>query len=72
MLNLSNIYDTLAACDHLLMSEGKNCCARYLNTILKSSQKSVTLDQVLKVRRSAELYSLQNVRTEADQVRLFS
>ena len=64
-LKLSNIHDTIGACDHLLLTDGKHYCAEFMLHILKSV---FAVEEVLRIRRSAELYFLQSVLKESNKV----
>ena len=64
-LRLSNIHDVIGACDHLLLTDGKQYCAEFMVHILKSV---FAAEEVLRVRRSAELYSLHSVLKESNKV----
>ena len=64
-LKLSNIHETIGACDHLLLTDGKQYCAEFMLYILKSGYAA---EEVLRVRRSAELYSLPSVLKESNKV----
>ena len=64
-LKLSNIHETIGACDHLLLTDGKQYCAEFMLYILKSNYAA---EEVLRVRRSAGLYSLPSVLKESNRV----
>ncbi len=57
-LNVATIHEVLGACDFLLLSDGKHYCTEYMLFILKSAGAA---NQVLGIRRSAQLYSLTSV-----------
>lgn len=64
-LDVDIVHNVLAGADHFLMNEVKYACSEFMLMVLKSNTAAL---EALKIRRSAELYSLTDVEHEADRV----
>lgn len=64
-LDINNVHDILGAADHMLLNDAKDFCSEFMDMILKSN---VATREVLKIRRSAELFSLRELILECDRV----
>ncbi len=64
-LNVNDMHQVLSAADHLLMNEVKYACAEFMLMVLNSE---IASEEALRIRRSAELFSLTDLEHEADRV----
>ena len=66
-LNIDNVYNIVAAADHLMLSDVKGFCDNFLREIIKSTDPRA-VREALKIKRSAELYNLEELNVMAEKV----
>lgn len=66
-LDLDNVHDLLAAADHLILNEVKKFCCTFLTHVIKSEDPRAR-KQALRIRKSAEMYNLKELRFLAEKV----
>ena len=64
-LDIANVHCILGAADHMLLNDAKEFCAEFMSMVLKSNSAPA---EALKIRRSAELYSLSDLVYESDRL----